>query len=66
VSDRTGQKVPEPSFRRSDGLIHRLPPNQEPTMLVEACRVTRMKMLAEYVENAIKFEKMAAEEKDAS
>jgi hypothetical protein len=25
-----------------------------------------MKMLAEYVENAIKFEKMAAEEKDAT
>ena len=33
---------------------------------IDLARVTRMKMLAEYVENAIKFEKMAAEEKDAT
>jgi hypothetical protein len=38
VKDSAGHKVPEPSFWRSDGLIHRLPPNQEPTMLVESLR----------------------------
>src|ERR1700720_3924971 len=38
---RDGQRGAEragAAVRRSDGLLHRLPPNQEPTMLVEALR----------------------------
>jgi hypothetical protein len=72
----TSNKVPSSDISAVNGPSRiTSPPNAFSLKTRRQCHVTqaiakeerghRMKMLAEYLENAIKFEQMAAEEKDA-